>query len=302
MRKFKNSFPKNPASFETQESEIGMLSIEGDETDLGGGGGGDNGAGGDPKPFSVSESDWQAAQTELQQLRQDRERLGGVEQEFGQFKERFKPFLDGDNKGGNGSEPKAPDRRDTSKYPNTPEGAAKYLEDFTDYRWALNQQKHGATASAAAREQQEAARETEQTNRLATEHFKRQTEVRKTVADFDKVTAGGLINFQQHPALTKSILRLKNSAMVEYHLAKNPQEAMELIRTASNDLDDAKEVLFNLNYKYSEEARKTAARKQAERAGGYAPTETLSGEHAAGGDDAADEDFVRGRFGMGAKK
>lgn len=305
MRKFKNSFPKNPASFETQESDIGMLSIEGDEGGEGGEGGGGSGGegGGSSGAFSVSESDWQSTQQELQQLRADRDRLGGVEREFGQFRESLKTLGGGQGGGGSqGSELRAPDRNDRSKYPNTSEGAAKFLEDFTDYRLAIHHQKTSATQQASQREQQEAAADTQRTNTLVTEHMKRVSEVSKQVPDFDRVTANGLISFEKHPALTKSILRLKNSAMVEYHLAKNPQEAMQLIRTASVDMDDAKEVLFNLNYKYSEEARKTAARRQAERAGGYAPTETVNGEHAAGGDDAADDDFVRGRFGLGSKK
>jgi hypothetical protein len=290
----KHSFQKNPASYETRE--IGMLSIEGDEGgDLGGGGGaGDN----EPAPFTVSKEDWEATQS---QLRESNERYMRLEGEHRKVTERFKPFLEGDQ-GGDDKTPRAPDRNDTSRYPRTPEGAQKFLDDYTDYRYALNHQRTTATASASAREQQEAAQESESTNKLVTEHMKRVSEFAKAVPDFDKVTNSVLITFEKHAPLAKAILRLKNSAAVEYHLAKNPTEAMQLIRTASVDMDEAKEVLFGLNHKYSEEARKTAARKQAERAGGYAPTHSVEGEHAAGGDDAADEDFIKGRFGLGSKK
>ncbi len=271
-----------------------------------GGEGGESGAGGSGEgeggqPFSVTPEAWQETQNELAQLRADRERLGGVEKEFGTFKERFKPFLEG-GQGGHGSEDREPDQNDTTKYPRTQAGAQQYIRDLAAFQARQIFKQHTTQAQASEREQSEARQETERTNKLVGEHMKRVAEVSKVVPDFDKVTATGLINIAQHAPLAKAILRLKNSAMVEYHLAKNPQEAMQLIRTAAVDMDEAREVLFNLNYKYSEEAKKSAARKQAERAGGYTPTATVEGEHEAGGDDAADEDWIKNRFGLGSKK
>ncbi len=90
--------------------------------------------------------------------------------------------------------------------------------------------------------------------------------------------------------------------MVEYHLAKNPQEAMQLIRTAAVDIDDAKEILFGLNHRYSEDAKKSAARRQAERGGSFGPTGSVENEMQASGDDASDEEFVRIAMGLKAKK
>ncbi len=289
MNRYKKFLGHTPAIL---DENIGMLGIEGDGTD-------DNaGGGGNPAPFSVSKEDWDATQAELQQSRADREEFTRLKGEHSQMREKFKPFLEG---GSNEQTEREPDANDQSKYPRTQAGAAAYLKDFTDFRF---KQLHGAqskTAEAAAREQREAAQDNDRTNNLVVEHTKRVAEVAKSVPDFDQVVAKGIINIQQHKPLAMAILKLKNSAMVEYHLAKNPQEALQLIRTAASDLDDAKEVLFGLNHRFSEDAKKSAARRQAERAGSYSPTENTGGEMQASGEDAADEEFVRRSFGLKPK-
>ncbi len=260
----------------------------------GGGSGGDNQEG-QEKPFSVSKEDWESTQNELNTLRGERERFSNVEREFGSMKERFKPFLEGSNE-------QADARPDRSKYGTGADAAEKFVEDLAAWKFRNLQKEVDSTRNASQREQQEAQRETEAINTLVTAHSKRVADVSKSVPDFDKVVSNGIINFQQHAPLAKAILKLKNSAMVEYNLAKNPQAAMQLIRTAAVDLDEAKEVLFGLNHQYSEDAKKSAARRQAERGGNFGPTEEVNGEMQASGDDASDEDFVRKSLGLKAKK
>lgn len=105
-------------------------------------------------------------------------------------------------------------------------GAPPKEEDFADwfaYERALTAyetEKRIATRDIRRQAQsaQEAARQASQA--LVQDFQDRQREARKTIADFDKVVSG--VTKEVVPHVTQLILESEKGAVIQYHLAKNP--------------------------------------------------------------------------------
>jgi len=186
--------------------------------------------GGDPQPFSVSREDWDKTQTELNQLREYPTKFSELEKSHNEMRERFKPFLEG---GGNKDENKRPNRAEyIQKYGNTPETIEKFIEDLSG--WKANELKRSwdETGNKSRQEQEEAARQTQETNRILSYHIQDVEKVKATRPDFkEKVENSAVMRLPDNIKI--DIMDSENTGLLTLYLAENPDQLSRLYNAYS---------------------------------------------------------------------
>lgn len=229
------------------EENIGVLGIEGEEPELGGGGGSS-----EPEaPFSVGREDWERTQAELNELRGYKDKFGETERSLSEMREKFKPFLEN-------AEKKPADAEPNPEDPKYGGDRSKYARDLV--RWEARQEFKTQTQQqeASQREQQEAAKDQESQKQIFTKLTEADKRGVEKFPDYHQVIASSVLNLGQVPGLPQALAECDNPESIGYHFGKNPQEAYAFMNQVHSNPKAAMRTLILLDNRFTEAAKAPA--------------------------------------------
>lgn len=216
---------------------------EGGGSSGGPGAGGGSGAGDDAP---ISRKDFDALRTRYETLERTYQgERTQAQQRAEQEKERARIAA-----GGEPAPKQAPKRSD---FPSTSEGLDQFLDAKADFR---AEQKFDALMKDREGKQKNQQEKDSLQNRYRTglqKHTERQKDAQGRYNDFDQVVSAA--EAIKDSRVVIDILECDNSADVEYHYAKNPQQLATLLYTYQQDPAKGLRMLASLDARFSSEAK-----------------------------------------------